>query len=501
MKQLPARPSLEYLRKEAKQLLDAARSEDSDALERLKAVTTSGRPSLHHAQLALAREYGCASWRDLTVKVRNTETDAFLKIVCGDQWDQVEKLKMPPETVRLGNIFVAAACGDVVAVDHLLQKDSRRAKEKGGPDNRTALSYLCFSRWNHGKEALFLECARMLLVAGADPNSNFIHPSYPDSPLPPLYGAAGVVFNRDLVSILLEHGAEINDNESLYHSTESRDHSCLEVLLEHKPRFEKTNAGPRMLDFEDVEGLKLLLDAGYPVNEEGTEGLLNHAIRRGRSRPHIEMLLEYGADVTRPSTEGLTPYWNALRNANVEAAEVLRERGFAESDGPKERFMSACLRSDLVAARAAGFDVAELSGLEKDALIEAAWNGWSEIVQTMLDAGFPIDHLATHGGHTALHAACWKGYADIADFLVKRRAPLEVVETTYQATPIGWAIHGSMFARGDGEYLNPEADYPRIVRRLLVSGAKRPEEIGGSPDVQLVLAADAKAEDQPREEK
>jgi len=467
MKELPARPSLEYLRKEAKQLLALARSNDPEALERLRAVTTSGRPSLHHAQHALAKEYGFPNWRELTVRVRNTETDGFLKIVCGDQFEEAARLPMPPETVRLGNIFVAAACGDSVSVSHLLRRDPRRAKEKGGPGNRTALSYLCFSRWNRGNEDEFADCARLLLEEGADPNASFVVAEFGDYPFPCLYGAAGVVFNPELVKVLLKFGAEVNDNESLYHTSESRDHTCLKLLLEKKPVFEKTNAHFRMLDYEDVEGLRLILDAGAPLNEPGTEGMLNHAIRRGRSRPHIEMLLDRGADPEVPSNEGLTPFGNALRSANSDAIAVLKERGLANPSTPSEEFMAACVDGDLARARAMGFDSSDLTDIQKDALIESAWNGRLETVRTMLEAGFPIDHRATQGGHTALHAACWKGYAEIAELLLDRGIKTGIEENTYQATELGWAEHGSMYAKDvEGSYLNPVADYGRILARL-----------------------------------
>ena len=52
---MPTRPNLEYYRKQAKALLQAAQSGDSAALQRLKTQET---PKLHDAQLAIAREQG-----------------------------------------------------------------------------------------------------------------------------------------------------------------------------------------------------------------------------------------------------------------------------------------------------------------------------------------------------------------------------------------------------------------------------------------------------------
>jgi ankyrin repeat protein len=67
MPDLPARPDLDQLRRQAKDLLRDARRGDPAALRRIRAV--SDRPILAAAQLALAREYGFASWPRLKTEV------------------------------------------------------------------------------------------------------------------------------------------------------------------------------------------------------------------------------------------------------------------------------------------------------------------------------------------------------------------------------------------------------------------------------------------------
>jgi uncharacterized protein len=67
MPDLPARPDLGQLRNQAKDLLDAAKSGDPDATRRIRAV--SDRLILASAQLAVAREYGFASWPQLKLEV------------------------------------------------------------------------------------------------------------------------------------------------------------------------------------------------------------------------------------------------------------------------------------------------------------------------------------------------------------------------------------------------------------------------------------------------
>jgi uncharacterized protein len=71
MPDLPARPDLGQLRNQAKDLLRAATNGDGEALARIRVV--SDRLNLASAQLALAREYGFASWLKLKLEVERRE--------------------------------------------------------------------------------------------------------------------------------------------------------------------------------------------------------------------------------------------------------------------------------------------------------------------------------------------------------------------------------------------------------------------------------------------
>jgi ankyrin repeat protein len=79
---LPARPSLEQLRKQAKDLLHAARAGDGMAAARLRRGGLRRRDSdrsaavLADAQLVVAREYGFANWADLVHHVHRVSGDA-----------------------------------------------------------------------------------------------------------------------------------------------------------------------------------------------------------------------------------------------------------------------------------------------------------------------------------------------------------------------------------------------------------------------------------------
>jgi len=71
MPDLPARPDIDQLRHQAKDLLRAAKAGGAEALRRVHAV--SDRLVLASAQLAVAREYGFASWPRLKTEVERRE--------------------------------------------------------------------------------------------------------------------------------------------------------------------------------------------------------------------------------------------------------------------------------------------------------------------------------------------------------------------------------------------------------------------------------------------
>ena len=72
---LPERPSLQQLRKQAKELLQRLRSGDPSANDRLrKFKTTFDNPILADAQFTLAREYGFESWPKLVHHLLASQT-------------------------------------------------------------------------------------------------------------------------------------------------------------------------------------------------------------------------------------------------------------------------------------------------------------------------------------------------------------------------------------------------------------------------------------------
>lgn len=76
-RRLPARASLEQLRKQAKDLHHACAARDAAALARVHAhKPQAAEPTLSDAQFTVAREYGCESWPSLVARVEKREATA-----------------------------------------------------------------------------------------------------------------------------------------------------------------------------------------------------------------------------------------------------------------------------------------------------------------------------------------------------------------------------------------------------------------------------------------
>ena len=89
-----------------------------------------------------------------------------------------------------------------------------------------------------------------------------------------------------------------------------------------------------------------------------------------------------------------------------------------------------------------------------------------EAVEKLLAAGVPIDTRGEHGA-TALHWACWKGYADLVKLLLAHGASLDVKDEAFHADPAGWVDHGR---ENNGDRRG--SDYPAVAEALRAAGCK-----------------------------
>ncbi|MBL8228259.1 MAG: ankyrin repeat domain-containing protein [Bryobacterales bacterium] len=79
------------------------------------------------------------------------------------------------------------------------------------------------------------------------------------------------------------------------------------------------------------------------------------------------------------------------------------------------------------------------------ALALAAQLGQVEVTRLLLDAGEDPNRFnppGTHAHTPPMHQAVWAGHLDVVRLLVERGAKLDIRDTTYHSTPLGWARYG-----------------------------------------------------------
>ena len=79
------------------------------------------------------------------------------------------------------------------------------------------------------------------------------------------------------------------------------------------------------------------------------------------------------------------------------------------------------------------------------ALALAAQHGHADVVRLLLDAGEDPSRYNPDGFHnhsTPLHQAVWADHLPVVRLLVESGARVDMRDTVYQSTPLGWAIYG-----------------------------------------------------------
>ncbi len=289
---LPGNPDLERFRRDARRLQRGVREGDPEAIALVTHHHPSGAPdvvdgfALADAQLVVARSYGFTSWPRLRDYLRRSEAlrrdptvfdDAGLRgssdlrggssgrgldthdeaarvaravpaLAClrydgaddPGRWARASELLQRHPDLPSRDPFVAATVADPSVLRAHLEADPDAAVRSGGPFDWPPLLYLAYSRVPQHDP---LASARLLLDAGADPDSGYLWQGVP----PPFTVLTGVFGEgesgpgrqprhpawRELATLLLERGADPNDRQALYNRMFGRDDSHLALLLDH----------------------------------------------------------------------------------------------------------------------------------------------------------------------------------------------------------------------------------------------------------------------------
>jgi ankyrin repeat protein len=517
-RELPARPNLDQYKKQAKDLVRDCDLGIPDALTRIRrhhphfhklpeSEMWSARVALTDAQLVIAREHGFESWPrfakhiDTLNLIRSVASfadpvAAFVEVACvprhsshaSGTLEHAEMILSRYPQVAANNIYTASILADDPSVRAFLSREPKSATTKGGPHDWDALTYLCFSRYlrlDKARSDAFVRTARILLDAGASANTGWFELIDHPTPRPiwesAIYGSAAIAQNPGLTRLLLERGADPNDEETPYHLPEGYDNTVMKIVLESG----KLNAVSlswmllRKTDTHDDEGLRLVLDHGADPNAPTKFGdnALHHALRRDNALSIIELLLDRGANPALQNTrDARSATAMAARRGRGDVLAVFEKRGIPLDLHGVDRLIAACAKGDrdaislLVASNPQLSQ--ELIAEGGTLLAEFASNGNVEGLRCLLGLGVSATALYAQGdpyfdiakNSTALHVAAWRAWPFAVMELIARGSPVNALDGKGR-TPLSLAVKACV----DSYWANRRS--PDSVEALLKAGA------------------------------
>lgn len=370
--------------------------------------------------------------------------------------ERAESILAAHPEIAEGSIHVAAVLGDDAVVRRFLEVDAADATAKADPYGADPLVYLCLSKYlrlDKTRSDGFLRAAAALLDSGADANSGFwTTGKYPEFETA-LYGAAGVAHHAEMTSLLLQRGAEPNDEEAVYHSPETYDNAAMELLVE-TGKLTDDNLALMLIrkhDWHDYQGVKYLLGRGIDVNRGRRRGWrpLHHAIARDNDTKIIDLLLDHGADPML-AEDGTSAVAVAARKGRGDVLGSIERRGIPLQLQGVETLIAACARQDAVSVRAIAEREPELMNevLAQGGklLAEFAGVGNTDGVRLLLDLGIPVVAQYEGDGYfdeakdsTALHVAAWRANHSTVKLLIERGAPVNALDGKGR-TPLALAV-------------------------------------------------------------
>jgi ankyrin repeat protein len=493
---LPARPSLEHLKNEAKQHLKVLRRRNPQA-------------QLAIAQLAVARDYGFASWRQLkahvdTIVAPKTDRKAVFDAARTGDIETVrrsfeagfdpsatdddgrsvhqiakqagheaiellarefqERETRPPEVERTINaILDAAERGRADELARLLDAHPELIDARGGNHQKqTALhkaAWYCSGdpETRHGQRA----CVRLLLERGADVRIR----DFGDNACALHFAVESADF--ETVEMLVDAGSDVVGDGDDHQLGVLGWATCFgrvredvaEYLLRHGAKLNLWSA--IALDRADdvrafVAREPSLLQARMSRSEHYRTAL-HHAAAKNRPKI-VRLLLDLGADPHATDATGATPLTTAASEKTDPAVAAMLQQA-----GVKLDFIAALNleRYDLAEAMLSD-DPSRIGPQGRDtiALHLSAEKKNEAAVRWLIAHGVDVNAKRTlwDCNYTALHVTAANGAVDIARMLLDAGGDPEIHDDKYDATVLGWA-----------EYCNQ----PQVAQLIRERGERR----------------------------
>lgn len=503
---LPDSPDLDQLRRQAKELLRAARAADPTALTRFRVLPSLKQASdddlartslaLHDAQSVIAREHGFASWNALHDRVEELTLDfdtavrELIEAATDGRTSRAERMLVLHPRIAGASLHAALVSGDAATVESHLARQPALATAPGGPRGWEPIHYVCHTSLGRSSVASadgLVTIARRLLELGADANTRFpwLHHGVQR---PVLWGAIHATRLHPLAELLLQSGADPNDGVTLTIAASAGDLASLELLRSYGASANQPWATDGSSTLYAIlqwartpVGVRWLLEHGAEADAifaENGEAPLHVAAQRWELEV-VELLAQRGADLRRRRADGRTPYALAELNGNHAVAEWLRAHGAAEELEPVDRLVAACGRGDRAAAEAMLLAHPtlrdELDDAHYAALHRAAEQGDTAMLALLLDCGFDPNRGDESIGKTALHSAAMAGREDAVRLLLARGASPDTRDREFHGQPLVWAAEGS---RSHGDRAE---EYAAVGRWLLDAGSPVEWQPGDEP--------------------
>lgn len=342
-RKLPAQPSLEQLRKQAKELLEGYRAGDAAAIDEVRRFERQPPPeaelALHDAQRVLARAYGFQSWA---------------------------KLKAFVDGANVARLAEAAGAGDLDEVRRLIAaRPELVGMDLSGGDERRALHFAVSRR--------DVRMVRLLMEAGADARQGVFPHRDATSPL-------AIARDRGYEEIV----AAIEEEER---ARVARQASCTNVTI--SPEQERVCAA---ILRGDAEAARATIESDVSLlNACGRDGGTPlHAAARAGDAAMVEWLLARGAHANKRDQREFSPLDRAalaVEGFAEIAALLLRHRADVTIHG-------AVALGDAAAVHQwvrGGGDIRAQTASDGGLLTLAVKHEQAEMVRLLLELGADVD--------------------------------------------------------------------------------------------------------------
>jgi hypothetical protein len=384
--------------------------------------------------------------RDPTVDPGSPQTvaDEFCRLACltyggadhPDRWARARAMLAEHPEIVGSSIAAAAAAADVGALSAHLAADPEAAYRETGPHDWAPLLYLTYSRVGTADEPAdrFLDCTRLLLDAGADPDAGFLWRGLPSpfTALTGMFGEGEQGHGRDprhphsaaLARLLLTAGAHPNDGQALYNRMFRPDDGHLVLLFEFG------------LGRADGGRWASLLGDLIESPRQMLSRQLGWAIDHGFGQ-RVELLIANGVDIRAPLADGRTPVEHAIAAGYRDIIDILGAAGASVPDLPDESALIGALLAGDADQVAEHPDLLAAARTEQPALIHRART--PAAVTLLAASGFDPD--ARHAGSTALHQAAFAGDDALITALLTAGADPNSLDSEHGTTPLVWAAY------------------------------------------------------------